>query len=291
MSWQQKRACKKRDLLSLIGKLAHACKVVPPGRTFLRRMIDTSTKDRDPNHWIRLNKEFRSDLAWWVQFLQNWNGRSMMEVHNPNWHPDVEFSSDASGSWGCGAVWEDRWLQLAWHGTWSDVYIATKELLPIVLACAVWGPHWQHKCVQVYCDNMAVVNILYTQTSKDARIMHLLRCLHFFCASYDLRLRASHIKGVLNTAADAISRNLPQVFSQVCPGANKSPTPTPPQLWSLLVTSQPDWLSPTWRQLLDTSLKAAWRTAHEELTNQHRPPTLPSASGSTSTQYQRKSST
>ena len=32
-----RRTCTKRDLLSLIGKLAFACKVVPPGRIFLHR--------------------------------------------------------------------------------------------------------------------------------------------------------------------------------------------------------------------------------------------------------------
>ena len=32
--------CTKRTLLSLIGKLSFACKVVPPGRIFLRRLID-----------------------------------------------------------------------------------------------------------------------------------------------------------------------------------------------------------------------------------------------------------
>ena len=35
--------CKKRELLSLIGKLSFACKVVPSGRVFLRRLIDLST--------------------------------------------------------------------------------------------------------------------------------------------------------------------------------------------------------------------------------------------------------
>ena len=34
--------CTKRQLLSLIGKLAFACKVIPAGRIFLRRLIDTA---------------------------------------------------------------------------------------------------------------------------------------------------------------------------------------------------------------------------------------------------------
>ena len=36
-AWEAKRVCIKRDLLSLLGLLHHASKVVPHGRTFLRR--------------------------------------------------------------------------------------------------------------------------------------------------------------------------------------------------------------------------------------------------------------
>ena len=41
--WRGKRKCKKRELLSLIGSLSFAAKVVKPGRLFLRRLIDLST--------------------------------------------------------------------------------------------------------------------------------------------------------------------------------------------------------------------------------------------------------
>ena len=34
--WRGKKACRKRDLLSLIGVLSHACKAVRAGRSFLR---------------------------------------------------------------------------------------------------------------------------------------------------------------------------------------------------------------------------------------------------------------
>ena len=42
--WERYHACKKRQLLSLIGKLAHAARVVKPGRIFLRHMIDAASK-------------------------------------------------------------------------------------------------------------------------------------------------------------------------------------------------------------------------------------------------------
>ena len=67
--WGRKRACRKRELLSLIGQLAHACKVIPQGRVFLRRMIDLAAKAQKLSHWVCLNEGFCSDLAWWRLFL------------------------------------------------------------------------------------------------------------------------------------------------------------------------------------------------------------------------------
>ena len=55
-----------------------------------------------------------------------------------------------------------------------------KELLPIVLACAMWGPLWAHKQVQVLCDNLAVVEILKSKSSKSAKIMHALTHIFVF---------------------------------------------------------------------------------------------------------------
>ena len=49
-AWKRRCSCRKRALLSLIGKLSHACKVVIAGRLFLRRMIETSKKARRLNH-------------------------------------------------------------------------------------------------------------------------------------------------------------------------------------------------------------------------------------------------
>ena len=50
--WHNHRSCTKRQLLSLIGSLSHASKVVRPGRTFLRRLIDLSTTVSELHHHI-----------------------------------------------------------------------------------------------------------------------------------------------------------------------------------------------------------------------------------------------
>ena len=54
-AWREKKSCTKRDLLSLIAHLQHACKVVRYGRTFLRRMINLSTRVKELHHHILLH--------------------------------------------------------------------------------------------------------------------------------------------------------------------------------------------------------------------------------------------
>ena len=171
--WSDKRVSTKRELLSLIGKLSHATKVVVSGRTFLRQMIDTAASVQRLDHHIKLRAEFQSDLTWWECVLPSWNARSLMHVHKKEGAPQILFYTDASGNWGCGAIWGKRWIQYPWQSTWLQKSIAVKELLPIVLACALWGPLWAHKHVEVQCDNAAVVDILRAKTSKCKDIMHL----------------------------------------------------------------------------------------------------------------------
>ena len=114
-------------------------------------------------------------------------------------------TSDALGSCGCGAFLDDgKWFQISWQGFWSQVHLTVKELLPVVVACAVWGRTTQGNSIRIRCDNAAVVAILRSGTSKDKLAMHLMRCLAFFRAEFNLSLEAEHLPGRLNTAADAL---------------------------------------------------------------------------------------
>lgn len=76
--WLTRKAGKKCELLSLIGKLAHAVKIVVPGRIFSRCMIDLAHKNKQLDHWVHLNEDFKLDLVWWHCFIDSWNGLGMM---------------------------------------------------------------------------------------------------------------------------------------------------------------------------------------------------------------------
>ena len=137
--WRHRKACRKREL-SLIGTLAHASKVVRASRIFFCSLIDLSTQAKQLDHFIRLNADAHSDLEWWFRFIECWNGVSFLEAAT-RISPHFTITTDTSGLWSCRVVWENRWLQLQWVGPLKDALIATKELIPIVLAVAIWGQY------------------------------------------------------------------------------------------------------------------------------------------------------
>ena len=57
--------------------------------------------------------------------------------------------------------------------------------------------------ILVNCDNMAVVNILASSTSKAKLVMQLLCSLHFICATYQVSIHEVHLAGSYNVFADA----------------------------------------------------------------------------------------
>ena len=144
-----------------------------------------------------------------------------------------------------------------WTADWSGVNIATKELVPVVLALGIWGHMWSNKHVTMRSDNMAVVEIIKARTSRDSTIMHILRRLHFLCALHGIDVSAVHIPGVENTLADALSRNDLPLFFLSHPKASEHPTPVPPHLWDMVVAHQPDWTSCSWRSKLQSSCTTA----------------------------------
>ena len=83
--------------------------------------------------------------------------------------------------------------------------LQTKELVPILIASAVWGHEWQGSVVKLHSDNMAVVEVVNTGYSKHPRVQYLLHCL-FYIVQH-LTVWYMHIPGVENGGADAISRN------------------------------------------------------------------------------------
>ena len=226
-SWSSRNKCLKRELLSLIGKLNFACRIIPAGRIFLRRLIDLSTSARLPHHHVTMNREARRDITWWLQFLPTWNGRAI--IPEPHWtkSPDLELFTDASGSLGFGIFYMGHWISEPWPPQLQDRSIQWKELYPIAIACLIWGQQWSGKKLLFHCDNQAVVDIWASGTSRDPLIMHLVRSIFFSAATHHYTVLVTHIAGTNNSVADSLSRLQITLFRHLAPTADVEPTPVP----------------------------------------------------------------
>lgn len=250
-SWLQRRSGPRADFESLLGHLSHAAIVVRQGRVFLRHLFNLLSATRSRFHHVHLDAMARADLRWWRCFLQSWNGT--MFYLSPR-SPAVQVISDASGSFGCGAILGSaQWLQIPWPGSWSSVNIVVKELVPIVVAAAVWGRSWYKALVEFHSDNMAVVEIVRKRSARDPLTHHLLRCFYFYAAFYQFDYCIEHVPGVDNMLADAISRDNLPLFRSFLPQARRIGVPLP--VLNLLITQLPDWGSEPWTLLFISTLQ------------------------------------
>ena len=241
--WEKRKTCTHRELESLIGTLHHATKVIFSGRSFLRRAIALLSVAKMRHHHIRLNAEFRADMAWWRVFSARWNGASLV-VHPGS--REVDLISDASGGWGCGAWQGSHWFQIEWGDQLRELHIAAKELIPVIVAAIVWGDSWKGCRVTAHCDNSAVVSVLNSRYCQDQMLMQMLRCLFFIEAARQFRIRAVHVAGVQNDLADDLSRNRLSSFLAKKTDADASPIIIPTLVLQWLLNSSQEWTSPDW---------------------------------------------
>ena len=163
--------------------------------------------------------------------------------------PVAVITSDASRSWGCGALCGIEWFQLRWNSYLEHSHISVKELAPIVIVAAVWGKNWFGQSLLVQSDNLVTVAMMNSGVSHNSEAMHLFRCLSFIAAKFQLSLAAVHIPGEKNTVADALSRNNLSLFYSLHPQACHHQTDVPDALVELLVGLRLDWTSSQWTSL------------------------------------------
>ena len=247
--WRSRKSCTRRELESFIGHLSHAATVIRPGRSFLRPLYSLLSVVSNPSHFVWLNVEVRADIAWWQVLLQHWNGCALFPLPSPSHH----IYSDASGSFGCGAVNTNlnSWFQLQCPQAWEDVGIAAKELVPIVVAAVLWGPAWNNSHIRFHSDNEAVVTVIQKRHAKHPVLTHLLRGLYFCSSVYLFHFSASHVSGSLNVIADAILRNHLAILHSLIPQATQEMIPT---AVSMFLLSLPQWGSPNWTEQFVHSL-------------------------------------
>ena len=229
------RTIRQRRLLSLVGKLIHAVKCIPAGRSFFRRLLDTAHTAQRPHHWVTMSTDTRRDVNWWLSILPTWNGSAPL-LH-PHWTPPahLHLHTDAS-TVGHGGHCGPDWFSQPWPAAtlrWASS-ISWLEMIPILTVCLLWGHRWQGMRVSIHCDNAGVVGAWSKGWSRDRRLMSLIRQTLFVAASRSFDLRVVHVPGTDNSSADALSRLQISRFRLLHPAAAAEPTPVPPGMTAFL---------------------------------------------------------
>ena len=237
--WHSRSKCTKRELLSLIGSLSFACKVVKCGRFFLRRLIDLSSSADRLHHFVSLNAAARADIQWWLDFLPTWNGVELIQAP-PISSFDIELSTDAS-SIGIGAVCGTHWFSYTISDFSSMAWLLRPdapfdinfwELFALVSAVFTWGESWANKQIIIFVDNLSV-SLIWCRGSKCPYMMRLIRQLFLFSASRNINILVQHIPGHSNIHADLLSRLQVPQFKASLPTADQAMTPLPDLVWRL----------------------------------------------------------
>ena len=209
----------------MIGKLSFACKVVPAGHIFLRQLIDLSCSVSKLHHHIRITNEARLDLLWWSDFLPSWSGTSMILESKWTLSSAMQLFTDASGSKGWGAFWSNHWLESEWSPEQSVQDIVWKELYAIVSTVNTSGHLLSRWKILFHHDNSTVVDIWQKGSTHCKEIMALVHLLYFCAAHYNIHIMITHMAGINNNIADAISRLQMERFRSLAPAANLQPDP------------------------------------------------------------------
>lgn len=210
-----------KQLRRLCGILAYASRIVHGGRTFSRRVIDLLKGIR-----IRLSTQFRWDIEWWEKWALKFNGQATMIRHNYGLGQAI--NSDASLS-GYGLISNKWWIagyynsqlipqifQISPHlgRHWINLQVGQEcttninvlELVPIWLACLLWGHTWKNQQIVCWNDNTQVVASVNKGISANKISMCLLRDIFWQSVHYNFHLVARHIPGILNSGPDFLSR-------------------------------------------------------------------------------------
>ena len=205
-TWYRKTVATKQELQSILGKLMWISRAVRHSRAFINRIISEIKKLTAQKQKITLSQDVRKDLLWWFKFMEVFNG---IELIIPN-DVSINIAGDACpmglGAWNLDS--QEYYSGLfPLHLQDPQIPIHVKEFVCIIVSVKLWGPKWEGKRVQIYCDNDAVVDVLNFHKPKDIKMQSLLREFLFYVCTFNFSPVASKIGTKENLIADFLSRN------------------------------------------------------------------------------------
>ena len=229
------------ELQSLIGYLSFCSKVIPTGRSFLRRLYNAATPGplvmgsspaigntpaigsslaigsspaigSSQHKLIPVTNDIRHDLRWWREFLPQWNGITLIHKTRTTKY----LWTDASSTKGQGAYFTDKpkedhlvdWGQafsktISRHHQHKDINYL--EMHTVLLALRRWHKHFANCRLIIHTDNTTVLSGLRRHSVRGSA-MEPLRNITLCAAHHDIEMHAKWIPTHENILADLLSR-------------------------------------------------------------------------------------
>jgi hypothetical protein len=197
---------RRRRVAQVAGLCNSISKAVAPTRALTRglmRAIGNRGKSRkDWDEEIFLPQQAIDDLAWWLEFLENWNGRCLLPPPTT-----LTLETDASNlGWGGHLVGRKLEAAASWPQHMKRVHINVKELTAVELALKSFQPHVSGQVIRVNTDNQVTLSYLKNFTGRKPELEAVARRIMKFCLDNGITLAPTYIPGETNTTADALSR-------------------------------------------------------------------------------------
>lgn len=190
----------KQKLQSLIGKLIYVSKCVSSARLFVCRLLGL-LRSIQKGHKVKLTVDFYRDLNWFISARHMFTGKVFIKSNRELQIVYVDACLEGLGAYYSGEVYA-----VQTPTQFQNLGIVQLEMLNVFIALKLWGSKWSGKRVRLYCDNMAVVQVLTKLATKDDFLQVCARNVWQLTMKHDIELKLLHVRGKDNVYADILSR-------------------------------------------------------------------------------------
>ena len=189
-----------RTLARIAGQCVSVAWCVEPAKLLLRGVYRVLSTRQSWSSQLILTPHCREDLAWWVEAVNCWNGKSI--CHRPI---EAQVITDASHlAW--GAVLGNKRAGGDWDIATSRRSSNYRELLAILLALLSFQSDIRGKSIQILSDNVTALAYIQHKGGPNAPLTEIARAIWSLAVRIGLSIVCKHIAGKDNILADTISR-------------------------------------------------------------------------------------
>lgn len=187
---------------SIIGRIAHIARVIPPARVFMARIL-AQLRDSDGS-MVYINHGVLSDFRWFLSYFARHNATSMMGTG----HIRLVIQADSSLEAG-GAFTDDGRCYIYEYSPnlRRTNNICQLEALNYLLAVRTFvDSSCKGASVELIGDNMGAISALNSGRGTDAVLCAIARALWFHSAKTGATVKFTHKPGEEIPGADILSR-------------------------------------------------------------------------------------